>query len=157
MKKAEDAKAINRGVGDELRLRREALGASRAALVEQLPSGICERTLLAYEHGVRQLTIVRLVELSKVCGVGATVVLGHGLQRAQVTLKNIPLRVDLNQLLASTSAKIRPLHQWAKNRMRDSEGGVVEVLPPGVQELAASVGLPHDELACHLASFIPPM
>jgi hypothetical protein len=51
--------------------------------------------------------------------------------------------------------QVRSLHQWAKNRLRDSDDGVVEVLPPGVRELAASVGHTHDDVAGHLAKFIP--
>ena len=151
----ETAEAIACGIGEELRHRRDAEGVSRAKFVKRLPSGIGDRTLLAYEHGVRQLTVVRLIELSEGLKVGAPIVLGQGLQRAQVTLQHIPLRVDLCQLLETTNARIRPLHQWAKNRMNDSENGVVEVLPPGVRELAASVGFPHHDMASHLARFIP--
>lgn len=151
----ETAKAIARAIGEELRYRREAQGMSRGRLVERLPSGICERTLLSYEHGTRQISVVRLVELSEILQVGAPIVLGQALQRAQVTLQNLPLRVDLHQLLETANASMQPLRQWAKNRMRDSENGVVEVLPPGVRELAASVGFPHSDMAVHLARFIP--
>jgi transcriptional regulator with XRE-family HTH domain len=147
--------AIARGLGDELRSRREAQGWSRAAFVRRLPSGIGDRTLLAYEHGLRQLTVVRLIELSQGLEVGAPIVLGQGLQRAEVTLQDIPLRVDLSQLLRTTSMNVRPLHQWAKNRMRDSENGVAEVMPSGVKELAASVGFLHQDVASQLATFIP--
>lgn len=151
----ETAEAIARGVGEELRHRREAQGESRAQFVKRLPSGIGDRTLLAYEHGLRQLTVIRLVELSEGLGVGAPIVLGMGLQRAEVTLQDIPLRVDLSQLLDNTNAKVRPLHQWAKNRMRDSENGIAEILPPGVRELAASVGHAHHDVASQLATFVP--
>lgn len=149
------AEAIARGLGEELRHRREARGESRTQFVKRLPSGIGDRTLLAYEHGLRQLTVIRLVELSEGLGVGAPMVLGMGLQRAEVTLLDIPLRVDLSQLLDNTNTKVRPLHQWAKNRMRDSENGVAEVLPSGVRELAASVGFAHHDVASQLATFIP--
>ncbi len=151
----ETADAIARGIGEELRHRREVQGYSRAKLVERLPSGIGDRTLLAYEHGLRQITVIRLVELSEALDTGAPIVLGQGLQRAGVTLEQIPLRVDLPRLLESTTPQARPLHQWAKNRMKDSENGVVDVLPPGVRELAASVGFPHQDLAGQLAKFLP--
>jgi transcriptional regulator with XRE-family HTH domain len=150
----ETAEAIARGIGEELRLRREAQGLSRAKFVERLPSGIGDRTLLAYEHGIRHITVIRLIELSEELDVGAPIVLGQGLQRAQLKLQNIPLRVDLNQLLGSFG-QFRTLHQWAKNRLNDSDNGVVEVLPPGVRELAASVGFQHHVVAAHLARFIP--
>lgn len=150
------AETIARGLGEELRRRREAKGWSRATFVKRLPSGIGDRTLLAYEHGLRQLTVIRLIELSEGLEVGSPIVLGQGLQRAKVTLQDIPLRVDLSQLLETTNVKVRPLHQWAKNRMRDSEEGVVEVMPSGVKELAASVGFAHHDVASQLAAFIPP-
>lgn len=43
-------KMISRALGEELRRTREARGWSRTQLVERLPSGIGERTLLSYEH-----------------------------------------------------------------------------------------------------------
>ena len=39
--------------------------------------------------------------------------------------------------------------------MRDSENGVAEVLPPGMKELAASVGYQHEDVAGQLAKFVP--
>lgn len=151
----ETAEAITRGVGEELRRARESQGMSRAKFAERLPSGIGDRTLLAYEHGIRQITVVRLVELSQGLEIGAPIILGQGLQRARVALQDIPLRVDLTQLLETSNMQVRSLHQWAKNRLRDSDDGVVEVLPPGVREPAASVGHTHDDVAGHLARFIP--
>jgi len=46
-------KAISRALGEELRRARDALGLSRAQFVATLPSGIGERTLLAYEPAPR--------------------------------------------------------------------------------------------------------
>jgi transcriptional regulator with XRE-family HTH domain len=149
------AEVIARGLGEELRHRRQAEGVSRENFVKRLPSGIGDRTLLAYEHGIRHLSVARLIELSDGLGVEAPVLLGDAMQRARVALLNIPLRVDLNQLLCSFNVKFRPLHQWAKNRLGDSDDGVIVVLPPGVRELAASVGLQHQAVADHLAKFIP--
>lgn len=151
----ETAEAIARGIGDELRHRRRLKGFSREKFVELLPSGIGSRTLLAYENGLRQITALRLVELSAGLEVGAPFILGQGLQRARVTLQDIPLRVDLHQLLETMNAKVRPLHQWAKNRLKDSDNGVIEVMPAGVRELAASVGFEHEDVAGQLAKCIP--
>jgi transcriptional regulator with XRE-family HTH domain len=151
----ETVKAIACGIGEELRRRREAQDASRARFVQRLSSGIGERTLLAYEHGLRQISVIRLIELSEVLEVGAPILLNLALQRAKVTLQNIPLRVDLSKLLEATYGRMQPLRQWAKNRLGDSENGVIEVMPAGVRELAASVGFRHEEVARHLAKFIP--
>lgn len=78
-------KAISRAVGEELRRTREAKGWSRQQLVSRLPSGIRERTVLSYEHGTRQLNVVRLVELCDALTVAPPTLLNQALQRAQLT------------------------------------------------------------------------
>jgi transcriptional regulator with XRE-family HTH domain len=63
-------KAFARISGQEIRRAREARGWSRVQLVERLPSGIGDRTLLSYEQGLRQLSVIRFVEISRALGVG---------------------------------------------------------------------------------------
>ena len=84
---------------------------------ERLPSGIGDRTLLAYEHGIRHLTAVRLIELSEELRVDAPTswvrhfsgLTLHTLRRASTCANS-----------QNHHARIRPLHQWAKNRMNDT-------------------------------------
>jgi transcriptional regulator with XRE-family HTH domain len=147
--------AIARALGDELRLHREARGWSRAQFVRKLPSQIGDRTLLAYEHGLRQLTILRLIELSDGLGVPASVILGQALQRARIALHNVTLRVDLRQLLQDTNNNYRPMFSWARNRLTDSNDGIIDVTPSGVQELAAFIGRSQQETSTYLAKFTP--
>src|SRR4051794_20054161 len=68
------------GAGAELRRAREVLGWSRIQLVERLPSGIGDRTLLSYEHGTRHLTVLRFVEISRELITDAPTLLSRGLQ-----------------------------------------------------------------------------
>ncbi|MFL6118040.1 multiprotein-bridging factor 1 family protein [Actinophytocola sp.] len=149
------AKAISRAIGEELRRAREAEGWSRAEFITRLPSGIGERTLLAYEHGIRVLTVLRLLELCGALGVVATVLLTMALQRARIFLTNLNLYVDLRALLRDESRKFRPLAQWAKNRLNRCPDGIAELAPTSVGELADFIGCTHEELACYLAKFIP--
>jgi transcriptional regulator with XRE-family HTH domain len=147
--------AIAKALGVELRRARERTGLSRAQMVARLPSGIGDRTLLAYEHGLRQLTIVRLVELTEGLGVGATTVLGQALQRAQIHLQNLTLRIDLRALLNDQNHRFRPLHQWARNKLNQCSGGIVEVMPAAVAEIALFLGCDHQDLATYLVRFTP--
>jgi transcriptional regulator with XRE-family HTH domain len=148
-------KAVSRAIGEELRRAREAKGWSRAQLVARLPSGIGDRTLLSYEHGTRHLTVLRFIELCKTLGVAAPVLLNQALQRARIHLQNLVLQVNLRFLLNDQSPNFRPMHQWARNKLNENPGGVVELSPASVRELAAFVGCGYGELAGYLARFLP--
>lgn len=148
-------KAVTGAVGDELRRVREQRGLSRARLVEMLPSGIGERTLLAYEHGLRQITVTRFSEICWVLGVEATPVYARGLQRAQLLVDSIPLTVDVHALLADWKGMSRELAKWARNMLTYHPDGIVEIEPVAVRHLAISVGRTPEEIAQHLALFIP--
>lgn len=148
-------KAISRALGEELRRARDALGLSRAQFVATLPSGIGERTLLAYEHGLRNITVARLEELCKHLEVDAPNLLTRALQRAKIHLENLELLVDLRQLVNDGSFTYRPLRQWAHNRLTETPDGVVAVTPSAARELAAFIGCAHNELAHYLSQFLP--
>ena len=148
-------RAIARALGEELRRAREASGWSRAQFVARLPSGIGDRTLVAYEHGARQLTVARLVELAEVLSITAPELLKHALQKAQLELQNLVLRIDLRVLLADTDDRFRLVLQWARNRLVEEPRGIVEVSPSAVREMAALLGCSHSDLARYLAHFTP--
>jgi transcriptional regulator with XRE-family HTH domain len=148
-------KTIAKALGEELRRTREKLGWSRAQLVERLPSGIGDRTLLAYEHGTRQLNVIRLIELSECLEVAATDVLSLALQRAHLHLQHLVLQIDLSAMLDDKNNKFRPMHQWARNRLNETPGGIAEVSPKALRELAAFIGYTREELAKYLATFTP--
>ena len=147
--------AVTHGVGGELRQIREAQGLSRLQLVSRLPSGIGDRTLLSYEHGTRQLTVLRLAELSWALGVDAPTVFARGLQRARLLLDHLTLAVDLRALLHDERVTFRPLAQWARNLLNDHPDGIVELEPAVVRHLASFIGCTHGELAEHFARFTP--
>ena len=146
---------ISRAIGEELRRAREALGLSRMQLVAGLPSGIGDRTLLSYEHGVRHLSALRLVELGRALEVDAPTLLARGLQRARIYVESMVLAVDLRFLLNDPSDRFRPMVQWARNTLNEHPGGVVKIAPEVVRHLALFVGCTHDELARYLARFTP--
>jgi hypothetical protein len=148
-------KAISRALGEELRRAREALGLSRQKFVLGLPSGIGERTLLAYEHGLRALTVARFLELCEHLHLDATTVFGLALQKAKLYLNNLTLQVDLTKVIHARSTKFRPLVPWARNRLRDTPDGIAHLTPSAVHELAAFLGHTRDDLANYLATLHP--
>lgn len=148
-------KAVAKALGDELRRTRDEHGWSRAQFVTRLPSGIGERTLLAYEHGTRQLTVIRLIELCEALEVTAPDVLTLALQRARLHLEHLALQIDLRTMLNDKNNKFRPMHQWTRNRLNETPSGIAEVSPTALRELAAFIGYPHQELANYLAIFTP--
>ncbi len=149
------ATAIARAIGDELRRSRERGGWSRTQFVARLPSRIGDRTLLAYEHGLRQLTVLRLLELCQGAGEDAPDVLRRALQGARLALTNMTLRVDLRQLAAHGNHKFRPMVQWARNKLSKCPDGVAELPSSAVIELADFMGCTHQDLATYLARFLP--
>ena len=147
--------AIAQAIGEELRNARTAVGWSRLQLVSRLPSGIGDRTLLSYEHGTRHLTVLRLIELCHTLEVAAPTLLNKAMQRAQIHLQNLVLQVDLRFLLNDRNEHFRPMHQWARNKLNENPGRVVELPPSSVRELATFVGCTYHELAAYLARFLP--
>ena len=147
--------AIARALGTELRRAREAGGWSRAEFVTRLPSGIGDRTLLSYEHGIRHLTVHRLLELCDSLGVQAPTLLTQALQRSQLLLSNLVLRIDLRQVASHGNYKFRPMVQWARNKLSKHPDGVAELTPSAVCELADFIGCSQHELAVYLARFSP--
>ncbi len=151
--------AVGRAVGEELRSVREARGVSRVEFVQRLPSGVGHRTLLSYEHGVRQLTLGRLVELAQALDIDPGVLVTRGLQRARLFLERVTLHVDLYALLHHDSTgkgKFRPMMQWARNALNENPHGIAEVDVKVVRNLALFTGCSHRELARYLAQFTPP-
>ena len=148
-------RAISCAIGEELRRTREARGWSRAQVVEQLPSGIGDRTLLSYEHGTRQLTAVRLIELCQVLEVDPPTLVRQALQRARSSLANLTMHVNLHWLINDRNDVYRPMVQWARNSLNEHPGGVVEVEPAVVRHLALFVGCDYHDLANYLARFAP--
>ena len=149
------AEAVSRALGDELRRVRESLGLTRGAFVCRLPSRIGERTLLAYEHGVRLLTVVRFLELCEGLEASPTDLLAEALQRAKLHLSHLKLRIDLNKVVNDRNMNFRPLVQWARNRLNHTPNGIIEVSPDAILELAAVVGHSQKDLTHYLCRFTP--
>ena len=148
-------KAIARAVGEELERVRKERGWSRIQLVARLPSGIGDRTLSSYEDGTRNVTVLRLIELCQVLNTSVAGLITMALQRARIYLEHLALLVDLPALLDDETAKFRAIHQWARNKLRRQGFRVAEVPPSAVDELADFIGCDRQDLAHHLARFVP--
>jgi DNA-binding CsgD family transcriptional regulator/transcriptional regulator with XRE-family HTH domain len=150
-------KAVSVALGKELRGCREQRGWSRLDMVSMLPSGIGDRTLLAYEYGTRVFGMPRFVELCRALGVTPAEILERALQAAKVALESVALRVDLNVLIKSRDVRNKTLLPWARNRVRSEPTGVVSLHPLAAREMAAMLGCDWLELAGRLAEFLPPL
>jgi hypothetical protein len=148
-------RVVCRALGDELRRTREEKGLTRREVVERLPSGICDRTLLSYEHGTRHVTTIRWIELSRAIGIDPALLMTRGLQRARLYMRDRCLTIDLRALLRDGSPNFRPIVQWARNTLNEHPGGTAEVEPAVVRNLALFMGCTHAELARYLARFLP--
>ena len=145
-------RAFARILGQEIRRAREARGWTRAQLVERLPSGIGDRTLLSYEHGIRFLTVVRLVEICRALGVAASEILHKAMEKAR-DLRAFSLRVNLRAVLRDKQDEFEPVRLWARNRLKDNPSTEVLLAPVTVREMAAVLGFSHGALAAYLAEF----
>lgn len=148
-------KVISRAIGEQIWRTREEAQLSRLQLAERLPSGIGDRTLLSYEHGTRHLTVLRWIEISHALEADAPRLLALGLQRARIHLENMALVVDLRMLLQEQNDKFRPMLQWAQNALNVHPGGIVEVEPAVVRNLALFIGCDYMDLATYLARLAP--
>ena len=148
-------RAISRTIGEELRRAREEVGWSRVELADRLPSGVGDRTLLSYEHGTRQLTFLRFLEICWVLGVDPLSLARLALQRARLQLHKMAIRVDLRAMSRDHSDTYRPMLQWARNTLNEHPDGVIELEPIVVKHLALSVGCDYRGLINHLSRFIP--
>jgi hypothetical protein len=111
--------------------------------------------LLAYEHGVRLLTVVRFLELCEGLEASPTDLLAEALQRAKLHLSHLKLRIDLNKVVNDRNMNFRPLVQWARNRLNHTPNGIIEVSPDAILELAAVVGHSQKDLTHYLCRFTP--
>ncbi len=149
--------AFARAIGEELRRAREALGWSRVQLSRRLPSDNGDRTILAYEHGIRRLHLQKLVELCVELQVDPGTIVTRGLARAKLYPEHLSLHIDLNALLDDNrgGGTFGPIRQWARNTLNEHPDGIVEIEPAVAQNLALFIGCSHNELAKYLARFTP--
>lgn len=77
------------------------------------------------------------------------------MQRARIYLDSLAVRVDVQALLADRDAQFWMLTTWAHNKLIEYPGGVVELAPSAVREIATMIGFPHEELAAYFARFTP--
>ena len=149
----DEDRTFARILGQELRTARETKGWTRNQLVGQLPSKIGDRTLLTYEHGIRQITLARYIEICRTLGVAASEILDRALEKTR-DLRAFPLQVDLTAVLRDQRAEWEPVRFWAR---RTAEGAPSTMIlsPEVVRELAMALGFTHTALARYLVEFSP--
>jgi transcriptional regulator with XRE-family HTH domain len=146
-------RAFARILGQEIRRVRESRGWTRAQLVDRLPSGIGDRTLLSYEHGFRYLTVVRFVEICRALDIAASEVLRRASEKAS-DLRAFSLKVSLDAVIRDKQDGFEPVRLWAKNRLKEDDStSEVLLAPVTVREMAAVLGFSHGTLATYLAEF----
>jgi transcriptional regulator with XRE-family HTH domain len=139
-------------LGREVRHAREARGWTRLQLVERLPSGITDRTLLSYEHGIRFMTVVRLVEICRVLEVPASVILDRALAKAN-DLSSHSFKVNLRSILRDKQEGFEQVRTWAATRLKETSNPEVTLASATVREMSAVLGIEHRELAACLVAF----
>lgn len=152
-----EAGIITRALGDEIRRVRDHNGWTRAELVDRMASDIHVQTLATYEQGVRQCTVVRLIEICRALGVAAPDVLGLALQRAELDLKLIGVRVDVRAIARDERNEYAAIQDWAGRRLSvDQDGaGVVYLDRTAIREMAVILGYTEEQLYAYLVKFIP--
>lgn len=143
---------VVRLLGHEIRRTREAKGWTRLQLVKQLPSGIGDRTLLTYEHGIRHMTVARLVEVCRVLEVSATVILHRAMEKAGA-LQGLSFKVNLQELLQDQQPGFEQVRRWAAIRLRETSNAELTIAAATVREMAAVLGMTHRQLAAYLVEF----
>ncbi|MFI6031385.1 helix-turn-helix domain-containing protein [Amycolatopsis magusensis] len=101
-----------RALGKRLRELRLSRGVKAEELRDQLHDDLCVGTLLSYEVGDRRMTVQRYVEICKVLGVNASVLL----EQVDRDLGAAPIWVRASLLSKTRDPQLRPLRTWAAAR-----------------------------------------
>lgn len=149
--------AIARAIGAELQYARKRIPWTRSELISRLPSEIHVQTLAAYERGIRQLTVVRFVEICQALGVSPPEILTWALQRAGIDLPISGVQVDLRTILNDERPELATLNSWARHRIEaDPLSSAIARLDWAlVQEMAMMFGIDRSEFVKLLITFTP--
>lgn len=148
---------LTRALGEELRRARQQVGWSRQQLAGRLHTEVQSRTLATYEHGTRQCTVVRMVEICHALAVPAPELLMLAVRRAHIDAYSSATTVNLTAVLADDREHTAPLRQWAAQRLpRHTNGDDVAHLGRGaVQEMAVLLNYRQADLIGLLGEFSP--
>jgi transcriptional regulator with XRE-family HTH domain len=148
-----DYTILGRALGHLLRSARERRGWTRATVVARMPSGIGDRTLLAYEHGIRNMSVLRFMEICHVLNEDPSAMLARAAIHA-ANLHKFAVVVDMHRVCKQTEDEFRVVRTWATNRLAAEPDSLwVRLEPPVVRELAAAAGCSHRALAVYLSGF----
>ena len=144
--------ALRKAIGSELQRVREEKGLARSEVVG--PPGPSTRTLVRTELGQKHILLTTFVDLCLLLDEDPSALMRRALQRAGIAPDKVTLGVDLRALLRDKADPLF-LHPWARDKLSENRGGVVEVSPMDVKKLSHSLGCPHQEVATYLATFYP--
>ncbi len=154
--------SIVRAIGAELRRARANAGWSRPELIKHMQTRIPVNTYACYEQGIRQCSIPRLVEICQALRVSAPELLGLALQRLELDLDRSGVRIDLRKIVDDERDELRPLRQWANNRIKEQahtadsdKPAVVHLQWAVVKEMATFCGVPERWLLNYVRDFTP--
>ncbi len=145
-------RGLARLLGREVRLAREAGSWTRAQFVKRLPSGISDRTLLSYEHGVRFMTVMRFAEICRALGVPVSTILDRAMAKAR-DLTNYSFKVNLRAIVTDGQEGFEPVRVWAETRLRETSNPELTLASATVREMSVVLGVEHRELAAYLIAF----
>jgi transcriptional regulator with XRE-family HTH domain len=149
-------RTFTRALGEELRRTRERAGWSQSDLVARMPSHLHVKTLATYEQGIRQCTVVRLLEICWATGACAPDVLARAMLHTDIDLQTTDLYVELYALVLDTRTELRPLRRWARNRLAHNPVSTTARLDgSALQEIAAALGVELSTLIRQLEEFAP--
>ncbi len=117
-----DTGTYQRVLGDELRRLRKQRGWTRRDLNRRLQSDISLQTLVTYELGTRQCSVVRLVEICLALDEVPHELIARVHQRVFSHSPVGAIRVDLRQVVQDTRPELLPFRRWAKGKLAESNG-----------------------------------
>lgn len=148
--------AARQAIGEELRRARDTIGWTRAEMAERLPFDIHVQTLAAYERGIIQVPVSKMILMCGAMGVSAPDLLAWAMQRAGIDLATTGLQVDLHAVVNDKKADLLPLRRWARQCLQDDPGaGIARLDWPAVQAMARLFGAERDEFIQTLVLFTP--
>lgn len=138
-----DAEVYQRLLGEELRKARRRRGLTRPELNGLMGNPVSVQTLATYEHGTRQCSVVRLVEVCRALGEPPQEVLARVNDRMMV---DEVIRVDLARIAQSSAPELQPLRRWARVYLRSGKRATVRLGAPAIDQLAVVCGTGRDDV-----------
>lgn len=139
-----------RRLGLELRLARKACGLSQITLSERL-AGVCsQQSLNAYERGVRNIPVARLIEVTGAMGVRPDELLARACRNYDEWV------VYVSDIVRSPCHWMEPLRRWAAFRVNEPTRPRMVLLNAAARDAAAYLcGMTREQFHEHADCLMP--